>query len=697
MEPRYSRICRFAAGVLSILSVAAILWGQEASSTRQNLSLATDWSHRHLVYSSQGAAFVPVRFAYEPRYWQQLLRRGGGVTQSGDMLPLPIGLLPARPRRFKRDWAVSLGPGATVGAGQFPAKFSFDVTKAQCASDPMPDYVAFNTSVAGSSTQATIVAYDNLYVGGCSGTVPSTYWAYNTGGTVLTSATMSKDGMQLAFVQTVSSQAQLVLLKWQASATATSTSPGAITSVTASQYSSCTAPCMTTLAFSGGANDTNSSPFVDYANHVIYVGDDAGKLHKFTSIFTAGTPAEVTSPWPVTVASGLKLSSPVYDSGTGRVFVGSAFSGSGSQLFAVVAATGVVAGTSSSLGQGTGLASSPIVDSSAGKVFVFVGNDGTTNCFAGPCSAVHQFATNFTSGAGVTATLGRGGALPIYTGDFDNAYFTSANSTGTLYVCSVAEFGPPEPSIFSVPINAGTMSTSSAPGPALGTSNTACSPVTDVFNPASPGTDRLFASVPNSGDGAGCSSGGCITDLITTAWQPSTTYTVGQRILDPGVFWQVVVIGGTSKSGAHPFWNETCGLESLDNTVTWADAGFATPVNPQGWQAHTVYSAGSSILDSNNNLECGTVNNGQSGATQPMWNTTLGGTTLDAGQTWRNVGPPSSHSLFSAGGTSGVILDNVVGSGTLAGASQIYFSTLGTTGCGAGNGCAVQASQAALN
>jgi hypothetical protein len=57
----------------------------------------------------------------------------------------------------------------------------------------------------------------------------------------------------------------------------------------------------------------------------------------------------------------------------------------------------------------------------------------------------------------------------------------------------------------------------------------------------------------------------------------------------------------------------------------------------------------------------------------------------------------TSHALPVAGGASGIIMDNIVGSGVLAGASEIYFSTLSTGGCGAGNGCAVQASQSALN
>src|SRR5260370_7616297 len=39
---------------------------------------------------------------------------------------------------LKRDWSVSLGPNATVGAGNFPAKFSFDINTPHCPTPPPP-------------------------------------------------------------------------------------------------------------------------------------------------------------------------------------------------------------------------------------------------------------------------------------------------------------------------------------------------------------------------------------------------------------------------------------------------------------------------------------------------------------------------------------------------------------------------------
>ncbi len=56
--------------------------------------------------------------------------------------------------------------------------------------------------------------------------------------------------------------------------------------------------------------------------------------------------------------------------------------------------------------------------------------------------------------------------------------------------------------------------------------------------------------------------------------------------------------------------------------------------------------------------------------------------------------------ITATGGTSGIIVDNIVTAAQKAGASQIYYTTLGnatcsTTGFTGNNGCAVQTSQSA--
>jgi len=72
-----------------------------------------------------------------------------------------------------------------------------------------------------------------------------------------------------------------------------------------------------------------------------------------------------------------------------------------------------------------------------------------------------------------------------------------------------------------------------------------------------------------------------------------------------------------------------------------------------------------------------------------------------------SAGTATSATALEPGGTSGITIDNAVGSGILAGASQVYFSPLANQACAGNNGvgstgqgtggCAIQASQSGLN
>lgn len=736
MQLHCSRVAASAVGLVGMLGLAILLSAREPASPRSTISLPQDWSHRHVVFSNPATLEQSLRVKQDARFWQQWYRRNVRQSLPADDSAFRDSREPdenppwfdadwfgrfnwfhRRPRKpapapqnpLTRDWSISLGPNATVGTGNYPAKFSFDINTANCASAAQPDFVVFNTGVATGS-QATIVAYDNLY-SGCSGgaSVPTTYWAYNTGGAVVTSVTLSLDGSQVAFVQTSTSvpTANLVLLKWKPTADgATSTTPDSVSIVANSAYPSCTAPCATLLPFSGSANDTLSSPFYDYFDDALYVGDNNGALHKFQPVFTSGIPAEISTGWPVSLATGLKLSSPVYDSVTGRVFIGSGWNGTaGSKLYAVTASTGAIAATSAALGKGNGIAAGPIVDSTAGKVYVFLGADNSlvgTCLGGGPCSGVFQFTASSTLASSVEATVQRGTnafTFTLNTGTFDNAYYTSANSTGNLYLCGNS-LGVGI--LYQIPVTAGTMSTTSVAGPQLaGTTGLAangpCSTVTEIFNPSvggALGTDRIFVS--STGTGSGTCSTGCVYDMPVNSWQPLTSYAVGEEITDKFLNVQVVTTAGTSGSGT-PSWSSP-GNITPDGTVTWrCKEGLGTTTFGT-WQAHTVYLVGSAVLDSNGNVEVQQDAGALSGASQPSWSSAIGGTASDDTANWVNVGPPDNFVLAVTGGTSGMVVDNIVTTGTLAGGSQVYFTPLGLgfSTCGAGNGCAVQASQAGL-
>jgi hypothetical protein len=522
--------------------------------------LGTDWSHRHLVFSTPKSLTERIQLSSNPRYVQQWIRRN--AEKQGDRGEWRWRRAPENPKRLHGDWSMDMGVGATVGAGMYPAKYSFDATSATCAVDsignalPSPDFVVYTTGLAGSATQPTIAALTNLYSSCPHDPIvnvpwPNWYWAFNTGtGTVVTSPVLSGDGSQVAFIQNTAGAATLVILRWKAydnSFTSVTTPTGETPSNYYNSGAGCTAPCQTTIAFStatGGpiTTDTQSSPFSDYAHDVLYVGDKGGYLHKFTGIFN-GTPTEVESTtganiWPAYV-SFTNLRSPVFDDGVNQVFV----CDHGGVLYRVNATTG---SDSCQLGHGgcvftaklgdSAFDDAPLLDSSTGNVYVFARGDMLGGGSPSPLqrAGVFQLTTNFPynarPGFGATEVIvSSDNTLPgsaFYVGDFDNAYYNSSDGTGNMYVCST---NGGLTALWQIPVTAGALGTP-VPGPTLTTANVACSPITEFFNSNDTsgglhpsGTDYMFLSVVNSsvtGAPVNCTAGGgCIMsyDITTTA------------------------------------------------------------------------------------------------------------------------------------------------------------------------------------
>lgn len=278
---------------------------------------------------------------------------------------------------------------------------------------------------------------------------------------------------------------------------------------------------MTTLVLNNAHSDSGSSPFVDYAHDIAYVGDDGGRVHKITPVFSS-TPVEVIgNGWPVQLASAPDLvHSPVYDSVSGQVFVTDNIG----TLYIVDAASGTIVKTVS-LG-GIFSPSDPIVDSTNQTVFVF-----------GPDTSLNLRVTQFDTSGTQLRTLTPGqlsGDANVYTGTFDNNYFTSPSS-GSLYFAgalggvaslfSVGFTGKIMNSTFSGPLTLSTSSTTSAP-----------TPLTEIFNPGFSGApDRLFLGID-----ANCvngSSDGCVESFDISHGFPS-------QILNS----HTLSTGGTSQS-----------------------------------------------------------------------------------------------------------------------------------------------------
>jgi hypothetical protein len=617
------------------LHVPMLTFGPQGSAELPGLP--DDWSHHHLIFSNPGTEQDAIqkgtyddwlRIVNDPRYIMQQLKRrspaqgpAAEYVASMNEMPraqeaalseelaapqldgplLPVLPIPGRPPRAKihRDWSMDLGNGGKVGAGQFPAKYAFSTSSASCS-----DYVAYPTGLAGSSSQATVVAYNNIYATTCSGSVPSIYWAYNTGGTAALSPVISGNGGQIAYIQTSSSNvASLVLLK-MASSGGTASAPAAITSVANSGYYNYTAPCYTAITLDGSPNDTNSSPFYDYTNDIIYVGDNSGKLHKFTPVFN-GTPAEVTtSGWPVTVSSNI-LTSPVYDSGTSQdIFVAD----SGGFLYSYTTASAAVMKSSQLAATGSkGIVDGPLVDSTTEMVYVFVGDDENTNT-SGPgprdcdnatgCNGVFQFAAgDTTNGTGVctsssatswgTATncgeesvFGVGNTSTVlYDGSFDQVYYSGAGTTGNLWSCGAT--GTPAPKLMYttmsafvpsagdvIGIAANAINPLTGTGAGVGTAAT-CSPVTEIYGTAGTTDDYIFLSVTNDGNqtGTACSgagaAGACLYNLVVSVSCTYPTCAATAGLATAGGSSGIIIDNISGSTGASQIYfsslsNETC-------------------------------------------------------------------------------------------------------------------------------------------
>jgi hypothetical protein len=330
----------------------------------------------------------------------------------------------------------------------------------------------------------------------------------------------------------------------------------------------------------GSLTDTYSAPYYDPSSDTIYVGDDVGRLHQFHPVFT-GALAEIvstgTSAWPATVNANASLGSPVfYNTGTATsslVFVGDYPYNFASSCQPNVANSNAPCGylySVPSTGSGTsgtiietaqldyndGIIDSPILDSSAGMVYAFVGqdNNATTTCNISsgavvPCAGVYQFPVAFTSGAtGTEAQVGVGSEF-MMSGTFDNAYFISSNETGNMYV--VGNTGPGNNTLFQIAITANVVGAVTV-GPAVATNYTsgyyaAGLQVTEYYN----GADYIFLSVLAFGNAAGCniSTGiynGCVMGFNVTSGSISPSMIVTGALAEEGGTSGIVVDYATS-------------------------------------------------------------------------------------------------------------------------------------------------------
>ena len=716
------------------LSLAmAALAGQPINA--QSQGVVEDWSFHHAVFSDPGTADNAAAIGKygqwraivnDPRFQMQQSRR----ARANWPLPEPEHL---ELKAIKKDWSMSLGSGATVGAGQYPAKFAVSTTPS-CS-----DWVAYNTGVAGSSgTQANIEAYDNIYgtntpsetgCGTATVAVPKVYWSYYSGaGKALTSPVISLDGTKIAYIENTSAGAILRIIQWFAgdgTAETPKTPTSSYTNTTAGaggnkawNTTNCplTASCMISVAFQNDKQDTISAPFYVYTSaDTLYVGDASGNLHKFTGVFL-GTPGEVTSGgWPIAVSANV-LTGPVYDSASGNVFVAD----SGGYLYSYSASTAAHEMTSSKLTYAsgtTGIVDAPLVDSTTEEVYVAVGDDANSNTtgsydcnVATGCSGVFQFSATTTgtgTGAcdassatkwagtvcGQEAVFGTGSYPDAYNGSFDQSYYaaTTPGTAGYLWECTPSHvsatgiIGPrlsaaeiqtdkgivPSGDVIAYSGNTITAITSLTNNTST-TSIPACSPLTEFYNAGSPTTTLTTIDEAPSGITAAATA---VTVTSGAGIAVGNYIEIGTEImLVTAVSTDTLTIsrgkiGTTAAAHGNGADITLPGVDYLYFAVT-AD-GAATPGALACTTGACLYS-----------VAVGESTNGTSATAYAV------------------TGMAPTNGVAEAGGTSGIIIDN---SGLGAGESQLYYTPLanqacignGTTDSNGTAGCATQTSQSA--
>jgi hypothetical protein len=549
-------LCLIGLLLSGLLSGDLFALGQKDDSDHR-VPVVEDWTHRHLIYSAPGSVIRNLQLQQQPRYIQQYLRRDVLIRRRW-----PIRRRPWGANGLERDWGIAVGSGFTVGEGNFPAKYVFNVNQApSCTSD----FVVFTTTQTGAAV-TDIYAVNNLYVnsagtGLCSGTNPTVLWAYHIqsrGGAANTSPVISLLGNQIAWVEGQGGTGMLHLLKpYTGGADGAVAAPHTPTaSATAAAYHACTpaAPtgttsnaCLLNLAFANGADDTGaaaaispSSPYYDYISDAAFVGDDAGRLHEFTNVFK-GTPAEVTTGgWPVAmtpVDAAPQLGSPVYDETSGNAFVGD---NSGRVFY--VRLTSASAGKCNPASNGgvppcvgsttftdgntanTKIATSPIIDSTTQRLFVFFSPSG-----GGPGAVVGQDDTTLSAGNQVLVNVGTGTAHRLNDGTLDNEYYSTDNGvgqgTGWLYVCGNGGTTGADANfalLQRIAVTNGKLGTAVDSTQWLASNaSTRCDPITEFYNTpngtSTGAVDYLFFGVEASGAaGTACAGNGCVYAVTVT-------------------------------------------------------------------------------------------------------------------------------------------------------------------------------------
>lgn len=371
----------------------------------------------------------------------------------------------------------------------------------------------------GSASGATAVQ------SGFCGVAPTVAWAYNVStvnGAILTSPALSTDGTAIAFIESAPGAAVFHVLT-----VGTTGFNGAFTSAF-NEYLAAQPDntgvlnnaMLQSISYSTATN-TRSSPFVDYNNDVAYFGDDNGNLYKTNCVFLCaahGLTLGIASGWPVNLgAAGTKLSPPVADTASGKIFVG----GSNGVLYMVPLSScpgsgcAVVTATIGFNGANGAIIDGALLDTTFQTLFITAGRNGSSGNAAANAIQLNESMTR------LAAISMNSNAYDIANGALDDEYYNnsigSASASGNSFFCGPVS-GSGQAGIFMVSFSAsGPLSIANPPVMSGSTSLNipgnaafACSPLL-TFTSGS--IERLFfsqASVPRTGCNGASTSDGCL-------------------------------------------------------------------------------------------------------------------------------------------------------------------------------------------
>jgi hypothetical protein len=479
-KPSYSRrwLIFFAVCIVCLLTLP--LSGQKLQAVSQSVSMVEDWSMHHVIYPRIGPISRMYAAQNDPRALFNWRRSAPPAPPRffSRFPPLRAWLAAQEPPAFHRDWSIQLGTAGSVGVGDYPAKFGFNVNATPSCTN---DFVVFPVKEDPTTGGPNIVGLNYLYSGTApangfcnralpvfdSGTAAKVYWAYSIidaatsppdGAGIPDSPALSLDGTKIAFVNAHSGvQPHFDVLAWKAGDGVNALNAQDTSARKTINAFSAVAP----VAGSGTVTDqaygaagppgfqTFPSPFVDYTLDKAYVADNNGNLVRFKNVFctlapcvpgTSAAPAIDTtwcpacaSPGTVVVGTGScagtansKLTSPVLDFITGNVFVGCSdgklygFGSTGTALGSIVVGDGSATG---------GIVDGPIVDSINGFVYAVSGTGTGAN-------ATHGVFVQTTTTMSSTTTIPVGvNGVSLHDPAFNNAYLNGPTSAGSyIYV-----------------------------------------------------------------------------------------------------------------------------------------------------------------------------------------------------------------------------------------------------------------------